>query len=1018
MHKTTKQQPRVLALVLLAGLVLRMGLALATEGYPYDTNCFFAWALRMAEVGPAEFYAEGYFCDYPPGYLLVLWLVGLGMKVFRLNYLQTAARLLLVLVPVIADCAIALVLYRTASQRLDQRLALRFAAAAAFCPVLLFDTGVWKQIDGVFALLVLLCFVLLEQGRMLPGAVLYGLALAVKPQALLAGPVLALCFLRPLLTAKDTHARLCAVKDGALGVLCAVAPPALCGLSFWGFAGLWSGLTEKYLTTAGSYPYATINGFNLMAALGGNWTAQTERFWLFGRIPLCTWQQLGMALLLALTVFAAVLAWRAAKKGCFSPLLLAAVYTVGVFTFSHRMHERYLILGVVLLCAAAARLGSRKLFLLSAGLSLTSLFNLAVVYCTVGSDDEFLNSAASTLMMRATGLAETVLCLLLLAAAWDLCSGREPQPFELQPVEKIPAPPQTQPVWTRREKLLLTGLTLCVAAVSFAYLGDTTAPQTCVDANGQGSVQYTVRLNGDADHVLIYPGISSDNDGRLTIADANGTAVVEMELSYGNPFTWKICYGDYSAGLYTITVAEGQVFEIEFRDEDGRRINLTSQSPAETDGMNSALFDEATLVPDTVSQLNSFYFDEIYHARTGYETLHGMKVYETTHPPLGKDFIALGIAIFGMTGFGWRFFGTLFGVLMVPALYLLARRLTRKPGLAAFAAVLLSLDFMRFSQSRLATIDSYVTFFILLGAYWMVCYCQSVLQKGVGGSILPMALCGVTFGLGCASKWTGMYAGVGLAVCYFGVLWQRYKQLCTADASASRQETGRKRRQFLREFGLAIGGGVLFFVVVPMAIYLMSYLPYRLYDPDFGLREWWSCQTYMYWYHSSLEATHAFSSCWYSWPLDLRPVWYYMGSGLPEGSYASIAGFFSPVVCWLGTAAMLCLFAKGLAGRSTAAQRGVMVFFLSQLLPWVLVTRCTFLYHFFPCLPFLVLALTLCLEKLQLRNPPAARRAGVGVLAAAAVLFVWFYPALSGLPVSGAWAASLKWLPSWGFYIL
>ena len=115
---------------------------------------------------------------------------------------------------------------------------------------------------------------------------------------------------------------------------------------------------------------------------------------------------------------------------------------------------------------------------------------------------------------------------------------------------------------------------------------------------------------------------------------------------------------------------------------------------------------------------------------------------------------------------------------------------------------------------------------------------------------------------------------------------------------------------------------------------------------------------------------------------------------------------------------MLALFAKGLAGRSTAAQRGVMVFFLSQLLPWVLVTRCTFLYHFFPCLAFLILALTLCLGELAQHSPPAAKRAGVGILAAAAVLFVWFYPVLSGLPVPAAWAASLKWLPSWGFYIL
>lgn len=1014
MHKTTKQQANALALVLLAGFALRMGLALATEGYPYDINCFFAWALRMAETGPAGFYAEGYFCDYPPGYLFVLWLVGLGMRLFKLNYLQAAARLVLVLVPALADCGIALVLYRVAQQRLDERLALRFAAAAAFCPVLLFDTGVWKQIDGVFALLVLLCFVLLEQGRMLPAAALYGLALVVKPQALLAGPVLALCFVRPLLAARDARARLRAVKDGVLGVVCALAPPVLCGLPFWGVGGLWAGLTEKYLTTAGSYPYATINGFNLMAALGANWKPQTDPFRLFGLLPLCTWQQLGTVLLAALTAFTVVLAVRVEKKGRFSPLLLAAVYTVGVFTFSHRMHERYLIFGAVLLCAAAARFGSQKLFLLAGGLSLTSLFNLAVVYCTVGSDDEFLTSASSTLMLRGVGAAETVLCLLLLAAAWDVCCGRKVRPLCPRPVPEAPPAPKPQPVWTRRERLLLAGLTLCVAAVSFAYLGDTTAPQTCVDTNGQGSAQYTVRLTGEADCVLVYPGISSSNCGRLTIADADGAPVAEMELSYGNPFTWKTLAINSGSGPYTITVTDGQVFELEFRNAAGSRVGLTAQSPAETDGMNSALFDEAALVPDTISQLNSFYFDEIYHARTGYETLHGMQIYETTHPPLGKDLIALGIAIFGMTGFGWRFFGTLFGVLMVPVLYLLARRLTRKPRLAGFAAVLLSLDFMRFSQSRLATIDSYVTFFILLGAYWMVCYCQSVLQKGVGGSVAPMALCGVAFGLGCASKWTGLYAGAGLAVCYFGVLWQRHRQLC-GPGVPPRQ---RRYRQFAREFWLAIGGGILFFVAVPLVIYLLSYLPYRLYDPAFGLREWWNCQTYMYWYHSSLEATHAFSSCWYSWPLDLRPVWYYMGSGLPQGSYASIAGFFNPVACWLGAAAVLALFAKGLAGRSTAAQRGVMVFFLSQLLPWVLVTRCTFLYHFFPCLAFLILALTLCLGELAQHSPPAAKRAGVGIVAAAAVLFVWFYPVLSGLPVPAAWAASLKWLPSWGFYIL
>ncbi len=40
----------------------------------------------------------------------------------------------------------------------------------------------------------------------------------------------------------------------------------------------------------------------------------------------------------------------------------------------------------------------------------------------------------------------------------------------------------------------------------------------------------------------------------------------------------------------------------------------------------------------------------------------------------------------------------------------------------------------------------------------------SVLTDGVNRALLPMALGGVAFGLGCAAKWTGIYAGAGLAV--------------------------------------------------------------------------------------------------------------------------------------------------------------------------------------------------------------------------------------------------------------
>ena len=58
--------------ILLAALVVRLIVAAKIRGYNTDIACFEAWSERMAQVGPLNFYAEGYFCDYPPGYILLL----------------------------------------------------------------------------------------------------------------------------------------------------------------------------------------------------------------------------------------------------------------------------------------------------------------------------------------------------------------------------------------------------------------------------------------------------------------------------------------------------------------------------------------------------------------------------------------------------------------------------------------------------------------------------------------------------------------------------------------------------------------------------------------------------------------------------------------------------------------------------------------------------------------------------------------------------------------------------------
>ena len=983
MTKQRVKTKKTLWVLLGCALLLRLVLAFITDGYPYDMSCFVAWGDKLAAEGPAAFYSEGYFADYPPGYLWVLGLVGAIRAVLHIAYESKWTYFLLALVPSLCDCGLAWLVYRTArrsGQGVKEHTALVLAAFTAFNPLMLFDTGIWKQIDGAFALPLVLCFVLLEQRRYLPAAVLYGVALAIKPQALLFGPVLAACYLAAIGLEKD---RLRAFGRCFGGAALALLPPLLTGLPFFGVVQLIPKLIDKYTGTMSGYPYATINAFNWLAALGGNWKALTDSA-LLG----VSWQQLGWFNILLVTAGLAYFAVRSARAGRFSPLLLAAYYGIGIFTLAHCMHERYMVPGVLLTLLAAAHWNDIRLYAAGVGLSLTGFINLATVYSLTGSDDEWLTSATSSTVAIVTGLGETVCFVLLVFAVWDIVRHGHTLALPEAKPETAPQVSDPQPKWTRREVGALLALTAATAVLSFTYLGSRTAPQNPLDATGT-ALSESVTLDGDAVSLWVYPGISFG--GSMTVTDANGNTVLEKELNYGTCFSWTANDVQLAAGMQlTVMVENAQLFELAFRDAAGALVPVTG---------GGALFDEQAAVPDAISQLNSMYFDEIYHGRTGYEQLHKMPVYETTHPPLGKDLIMVGIALFGMTAFGWRFAGTLFGVLLVPLAWCFVRRLTRKPWAAATAGVLLALDFMRFSQSRLATIDIYGTFFILLGAYCMVWYCQRVLTDGVNRALLPMALGGVAFGLGCAAKWTGIYAGAGLAVLYLGVLYARWQQ---------------KKPGFRAEFRTAAVGGVLFYVLLPICIYIGSYFPYWWRNPSFSLGDWWQCQVSMFNYHSTLQATHPFESRWYTWLLGLRPVWYYRNGYLPYGMKASIAGMAGPVIWLFGLAALVGLLWHQVSGRSSRQGAGVLILYGTQLIPWMLVTRCTFLYHYFPSSMFCLAALALVLTRMK--HQDWAKKLAAGLCVLALILFVLYYPALSGLPIPDWWADALEVLPSFGFY--
>lgn len=104
------------------------------------------------------------------------------------------------------------------------------------------------------------------------------------------------------------------------------------------------------------------------------------------------------------------------------------------------------------------------------------------------------------------------------------------------------------------------------------------------------------------------------------------------EIILNNVFTWQdVSLEDLTrqAGVtdarclrLTLTDTDASLIELVFTDADGEILRPVNASAYET------LFDESDCYPERYSFRNSMYFDEIYHARTAYEFLHGLPTYE------------------------------------------------------------------------------------------------------------------------------------------------------------------------------------------------------------------------------------------------------------------------------------------------------------------------------------------------------------------------------------------------------
>jgi dolichyl-phosphate-mannose-protein mannosyltransferase len=179
-------------------------------------------------------------------------------------------------------------------------------------------------------------------------------------------------------------------------------------------------------------------------------------------------------------------------------------------------------------------------------------------------------------------------------------------------------------------------------------------------------------------------------------------------------------------------------------------------------------------------------------------------------------------------------------------------------------------------------------------------------------------------------------------------------------------------------------------------------------------------------YHRDLEATHSYRSSPAGWPVLARPVLQYR-EGCPAdeqdrqdreepcvvepGERALILGVGNPVVWWTALLAYPLLAWQAVRHRRPAA--GVVLLALLALwLPWFLAGKPGYLFYLVPAVPFIALAAPVALAGLRPRRTVAALAGLLALLAVAA--FAFFYPVLTGAPLSVSAVELRLWLSSWG----
>jgi len=329
--------------------------------FQIDMTAWQAWAARLVELGPMNFYDKNIWTNYTPGYLFILWILGLIFNgIFQVSFFSSAFVYVIKFTTTIFDIATAVLIYQILKENNKFWPALGVILYLGN-PAIIFNTSVWGQIDGILTFFILLSLYLItEKNRPLLSSVFSAEAFLIKPQTIAILPLYVLIIFQRF--KKNI------IKITAVVFLIFISYSLLFFPKniFFGLLNLVTQMTKDYSMTS-------LYAFNIWAILG--WW-QNDSMKLMG----ISYAFLGFfiyALFLILILTPSIIKQ---TKDKFYLYFLYALSVMAFYLFPTRVHERYLLPFFAFFLIAALLKKSKFLLLIYAIVSIINFINLWYVY--------------------------------------------------------------------------------------------------------------------------------------------------------------------------------------------------------------------------------------------------------------------------------------------------------------------------------------------------------------------------------------------------------------------------------------------------------------------------------------------------------------------------------------------------------------------------------------------------------------------------------------------------------------